>query len=35
MRRYPMAKVGAVAVLYWSNREEIPHVQDKRTQVRW
>ena len=30
MRRYPSPKVGAVAVLCWSNREEIPHVQGKR-----
>ena len=28
-----MSKVGAAAMLCWSNHEEIPHVEDKRTQV--
>ena len=30
MRRYPSSKVRAVAVLYWSSCEEIPHAQGKR-----
>ena len=29
-RSYHTFKVGAVAVLCWSRREEIPHVQGKR-----
>ena len=30
VRRYPSPKVRSRAVLCWSSREEIPHVQGKR-----